>query len=179
MKKLLLIAALGFLTAAHANHVLFNFDRPISFSERGIEFYVFPDGSFDFNTGYSAGGDYYRPNGNMTYGAHSGQGGTIIEHDNFGRVRRIGNVFVNYDRTNRIKRIGSVYFTYHGPNLIQAGNLRLIYDRRGSLVDMAGSVKGHHYATHYQPMYYGPAPVSSYYYYRSDGTKELIEKEKK
>jgi hypothetical protein len=29
-----------------------------------------------------------------------------VEHDNFGRVRRVGNVFINYDANDRIKRVG-------------------------------------------------------------------------
>ncbi len=176
MKKLLLIALLGSFNSALANHVLFNFDRPISFNERGIEFFIFPDGSFDFNTQPSFGGDYFRGPANHTYGTPFDPAGIRIEHDNFGRVRRIGNVFVNYDRNNRIKRIGTVYFNYHGPNLIQAGNLRLIYDRRGRLVDMVGNIKGHQYAAHYQPAYYGPVQGNDFYYYRADGTRELIKK---
>jgi hypothetical protein len=36
-----------------------------------------------------------------------------VEHDNFGRVRRVGNVFINYDANDRIKRVGSVYMAYN------------------------------------------------------------------
>ncbi len=176
MKKLLLLAAIGFFAHANANHVLFNFDNPISFHERGIEFYVFPDGTFDFNTAFSTGGDYYRGNHSGTYGSPVA-GGVRIEHDNFGRVRRIGNVFVNYDRNDRVKRIGNVYFNYHGPYMIQAGNMRLIYDRRGNIVQIVGAVKGHSYAGYYQPAYYGPVNTNDYYYYKPDGTKELMKKE--
>ena len=32
------------------NRMRHNFDEPISFVERGIEFYVFANGEFDFNT---------------------------------------------------------------------------------------------------------------------------------
>lgn len=178
MKKILLLAALAIFDGANANHVLFNFDHPVTFVERGIEFYVFPDGTFDFNTATTAGGDYYRGNGANTYGSPFAPVGVRIEHDNFGRVRRIGNVFVNYDHTNRIKRIGTVYFQYKGPLMIQAGNMRMIYDRRGRLVDIIGAVKGGAYAGDYQPSYYGPANPTEYYYYRPDGTKELIEDKK-
>ncbi len=178
MKKLLLFAALALFARANANHVLFNFDHPVSFVERGIEFYVFPDGTFDFNTGTSTGGEYYRRNHPNTYGASFAPAGVRIEHDNFGRVRRIGNVFVNYDRTNRIKRIGTVYFQYNGPLMVRAGNMKMIYDRRGRLVEVMGAVKEVAYAGYYQPSYYGPANPNDYYYYRPDGTKELIEDKK-
>ena len=48
--------------------------EPIVFTERGIEFFVFPDGQFDFNTRPSSGSDmYYRSTKaktvNRTYGA--------------------------------------------------------------------------------------------------------------
>ncbi len=66
----------------------------------------------------------------------------LIEHDYLGRVRRVGNVFINYDAYNRIRRTGTVYMNYNNFGLAQVGNLRLIYDRRGELVDFVGNVKG-------------------------------------
>ena len=65
-----------------------------------------------------------------------------MEHDDFGRVRRIGNVFINYDSNDRIKRVGSVYMSYNRFALEQVGGLQIIYNRRGQIVDMVGSVKG-------------------------------------
>lgn len=131
-----------------ANFRTFSDAEPISFTERGIEFYVFPDGQFDFNTeaSSSTGGIYYkggRRNPNATYGAPATvNGGVRIEHDNQGRVRRIGNVFINYDAQDRIKRIGSVYMTYNNYALTRVGNLQIIYNRRGQIIDMIGNVNG-------------------------------------
>ena len=124
--------------------------EPIVFTERGVEFFVFPDGQFDFNTRPSTGGAYYkesrRGNVNKTYGAPSSSRdrnyGVRVEHDEMGRVRRIGNVFVNYDSYDRIKRVGSVYMTYNRYALNQVGGLQIIYNRRGQIVDIIGSVKG-------------------------------------
>ncbi|MFV8347236.1 hypothetical protein [Flavobacterium sp. ZB4P13] len=126
---------------------------PIVFTERGIEFFIFPDGQFDFNTRPSTGstdGMYYKSgkkNGvNKTYGApgnvRNGNYGVKVEHDYMGRVRRIGNVFINYDSNDRIKRVGSVYMTYNRYALEQVGGLQIIYNRRGQIVDMIGTVKG-------------------------------------
>ena len=74
--------------------------EPIIFRERGIEFMLFPNGEFDFNTRPS--GPRYAVNG--TNGAPGTRGyygtserGIRVEHDNFGRVRRVGNVYINYD----------------------------------------------------------------------------------
>jgi hypothetical protein len=170
---------------------------PIVFTERGIEFYVFPDGQLDFNTRPTTSGDiYYRSkvkNGvNKTYGApgnsRNGNYGVKVEHDNMGRVRRVGNVFINYDANDRVKRIGSVYMTYNRFALESVGGLEIIYNRRGQIVDTAGSVKG---GRSYQ---YGQirndrdddydfggnqnSENDDSYYYRTNGTKAKIEKTK-
>ncbi|MFV5690465.1 hypothetical protein ACM55K_00410 [Flavobacterium sp. LT1R49] len=125
--------------------------EPIVFTERGIEFFVFPDGQFDFNTRPSNGSDmYYKSKRtsavNKTYGTPTNfrnqNYGVKVEHDNSGKVRRIGNVFINYDSNNRIKRVGSVYMTYNRYALEQVGGLQIIYNRRGQIVDIVGSVNG-------------------------------------
>lgn len=129
----------------------FNSNEPIEFNERGITFYVFPNGEFDFNTEQTVGNDnYYRRAINTTSGAPgvasnclSNPSGTIIEHDALGRVRRVGNVFINYDYENRIKRIGTVYMSYNRFALEQVGGLKIIYNRKGQIIDMLGNVKGY------------------------------------
>lgn len=126
----------------------FYFDQPISFIERGVEFLVFPDGSFDFNTELNTtpGDVYYRRNSatrvsfntNVTYGAprvnyiqgNNFSNGVIITHDSEGRVRRIGNVFLNYNYYGQLKRVGSVYLRYNRFGLVsQIGGLRIHYHR--------------------------------------------------
>jgi hypothetical protein len=124
--------------------------EPIVFTERGVEFFVFADGQFDFNTRPSSNNMYYKPSGrrsvNSTYGAPMNRRnqnfGVKVEHDDFGRVRRVGNVFINYDANDRIKRVGSVYMTYNRFALEQVGGLQIIYNRRGQIVDIVGSVNG-------------------------------------
>lgn len=154
MKKITLLATVlfAFASTAHAAGIInfsgdviktrFSFDDPIVFTERGIEFYVFPNGEFDFNTvEITSSGTVYkhgRRNTNTTYGVPAG---IRIEHDTAGRIRRIGNVFMNYDRENRIKRIGSVYMTYNRFALTQVGNLKILYNRNGQIVDIIGIVK--------------------------------------
>jgi len=199
MKKITLLAAAVFMmaNAAEASELInfsgtprnsFNFDQPITFTERGIDFFIFPNGEFDFNTEPTIGNDTYykgrRGNSiNTTYGAPGTfNEGIRIEHDALGRIRRIGNVFVNYDSANRIKRIGTVYMNYHRSALTQVGGLKIIYDRRGRIVDIIGSVKGRQgyaFQSNYQPQGYNNYASgfndNDYYYYKSDGTKALIE----
>lgn len=196
MKKITLLATvilLGINTDAKAiinvagtldNNVRYDNAEPIVFTERGIEFYVFADGQFDFNTEPSQGGMYYksaRRTTNKTYGAPATimAGGVKIEHDRQGRIRRIGNVFMNYDANDRIKRIGSVYMSYNRFALAQVGNLKIVYDRFGRIVDYIGNVKGYSYGSAYAydyGSYNGNSyNESDYYYYRADGTKAKVE----
>ncbi|HLF53132.1 hypothetical protein [Flavobacterium sp.] len=206
MKKITLLVASIFLVGSVANAseiidisderrspVDFRDADPIVFTERGIEFYVFPDGQFDFNTIPSTGGDMYyktskRGAVNKTYGAPANvqnrNSGVKIEHDYKGRVRRVGNVFINYDANDRIKRVGSVYMTYNRYALTQVGGLQIIYNRRGQIIDVVGNVKGHRayaYQNNNNHDYDSGSNDNDqdYYYYKTDGTKGKIEDDKK
>lgn len=143
------------------NTTRYRYAEPIMFVERGVEFLIFPDGSFDFNTniGDSHYDDnvYYRGTNtrlgsvNVTVGAPGTvsrvrysaprSGGVLIQHDFDGKVRRIGNVFINYDRAGKIKRAGSVYISYDRfGRLSQVGGLRVTYNRWGEIVNISGIV---------------------------------------
>lgn len=114
--------------------------QPIRFIERGVEFLVFNDGTFDFNTQLNTtyGDTYYRRSRvrstNRTFGApgtrtrYNRPRGVIITQDRDGKVRRIGNVFINYNRQNQLKRVGSVYLGYNRRGLLtRVGGLRIYY----------------------------------------------------
>ena len=163
--------------------------EPIIFRERGIEFMLFPNGEFDFNTRPS--GPRYHVNG--TNGAPGTRGyygpserGIRVEHDNFGRVRRVGNVYINYDAFGRVKRIGTIYMSYNSFAVTKVGNMRIVYDRRGRIVDVYGFINhangGYNYnpGTHYSggnghydddDDYGDNYNDDDYYYYRKDGSK--------
>ncbi|MBP7397833.1 MAG: hypothetical protein KA933_12830 [Flavobacterium sp.] len=163
--------------------------EPIIFKERGIEFMLFPNGEFDFNTRPSV--PRYHVNG--TNGAPGTRGyygpserGIRVEHDNFGRVRRVGNVYINYDAFGRVKRIGTIYMSYNSFAVTKVGNMRIVYDRRGRIVDVYGFINhangGYNYnpGTHYSggnggygygDDYGDDYNDDDYYYYRKDGSK--------
>lgn len=160
--------------------------EPIVFNERGIDFYVFPTGEFDFNTRpEDSHGDYYF----KTAGKRSTvvverirpeNFGVRIEHDAFGRVRRVGNTFINYDAFDRVNRIGTVYMRYNSFALTQIGGMRIIYDRKGRIVDMFGTVKrtyhaGYNYDYDYPRSNYDSYDNNDSYYYKQDGTKAKVE----
>lgn len=139
----------------------YRYAQPIMFVERGVEFLIFPDGSFDFNTNaYNSyfndvyyGRNSRRSHVNKTYGApgtrtkrnsyHYNNRGVSISHDRDGKIRRIGNVYLNYDRYGKIKRAGSVYMSYsrgYHATLTQVGGLRVHYNRWGEIVNTRGQV---------------------------------------
>lgn len=164
----------------------FSFDEPISFSERGIEFFVFPNGDFDFNTRpEDSDGEYFYKGAGKKVGKTIERGGpvnfgTLVEHDSFGRVRRVGNTFINYDTRDRVSRIGTVYMKYNRFALMQIGGLRLEYNRFGEITDMFGSVKGRRNVGFVCPQNGGQSHAYSDngdYYYRGNGNK--IEEERK
>ncbi|MDO6674643.1 hypothetical protein Q4517_03670 [Tenacibaculum sp. 1_MG-2023] len=108
----------------------------VTFVEKGIQFHVFLNGDFDFNTHYNKYSDY----------------GVRIKRDRRGRVRSVGNVYINYDARGNVKRIGNVFIKYKFGNLFKVGNLHIQYDRWGN-PRFRGFVKsGHRY--HYDDRYY-------------------------
>lgn len=170
----------------------FSMEEPITFMERGIEFFVFPNGDFDFNTRPDdVAGSYYFRKANTKETARGSRPvnyGVLIEFDSFGRVRRVGNTFINYDSRDRVNRIGSVFMSYNRFALTQIGGLRIIYNRFGEIVDMIGSVKCNGFTHNYygnQNTYYGGGNAyygttyqdNGHYYYREDGTKARIPEE--
>ena len=197
----LLIGSLAFASATERdtdterrNRTLVHFmdAEPIVFMERDIEFFVFLNGDFDFNTRpQDSQSDFYYKRGATARGTSAfGNYGVRIEHDSFGRVRRIGNVFINYDSQNRVNRIGTVYMRYNRFALSQIGGMELRYNRDGFLIDTFGDVKrkfrSYEYASN---TYYGNAVYyknnsgyayqdDAYYYYRTDGTKAAIKDKK-
>lgn len=183
-----LLNATEVINTSFENRMSFNFDEPISFNERGIEFFVFLNGEFDFNTrpDDSEGDYFYKSAGKRGTGQEKRtmNYGTRIEHDSFGRVRRIGNTFINYDSRDRVSRIGSVYMRYNRAVLSQIGNMRIIYNYRGEIVDVVGNIK-RYYNTGYDYFdvntYYNSTSNcynNDYYYFKAERKKAKIEEKK-
>lgn len=180
MKKITLLATVIFLMGNTVqsqssyliteNNLHLNNDHPISFNERGINFFVFPNGEFDFDTATNAENDIVYRKGRRYLDADAG---VIIEHDSQGRVRRVGNVFMNYDYQNRIKRIGSVYMKYNRFVLTHVGGMQLMYDRNKKLINTIGLVK--RYDTRYGYCYNfneNQHSDNATYYYRKNGLRK-------
>lgn len=185
----------------------YRYAQPIQFVERGVEFFIFQNGEFDFNTHPVAYNRSRRNSVNATYGAprvrtrgnryNTRDIGVRVEHDRNGRVRRIGNLFINYDSYGRVKRIGSIYMRYHYRHgkIKQVGGLHLKYNRRGRLIRQYGSVKpivtcthcgvsncgiDHndvHYDDDFQSGHDIPANDDDLYYYRKKGNQKKFKKQ--
>ncbi|MDP4599671.1 MAG: hypothetical protein NWS84_00845 [Polaribacter sp.] len=137
MKKniLILVGILGIFASNIAKaeainsrnfEINFNYNDAVNFFERGVEFFVFANGDFDFDT------------------SNSYQKGIRIDRDFRGRIRSVGNVFINYDRFGNVTRIGSVFINYHRGQLASVGDLRVFYDRYGYPV-FRGNVNDFYY----------------------------------
>lgn len=145
MKKgILLLLAVISLTVVKAENinksknkagVINHYNEAITFIEKGVEFHIFLNGKFDFNTHYknTRYSDYTNKRYKINKGIH-------IERDRTGRLRRVGNSFINYDIRGSVKRIGAVYIDYRFGKITKIGNLKVTYNRWGKPT-FYGSVK--------------------------------------
>ena len=144
MKKSILLSVMAILfTAVFAKAewrpVKYRMDEPVRVTVRGIDFFVFPDGEFDFNAHNRRHFDHHF--------------GVRIERDRTGKIRRIGNVFLNYNRYGQVKRIGHLFIRYNKRGLVsRIGHYKLRYRPFGYIVTdwRPGYVSTVSY-------YYGPA----------------------
>jgi len=113
----------------------------IQFFEKGVKFYVFPNGEFDFDTKrksrYTT--QYVYRNGRR-YKTRVPYSRVRISRDYRGRIRSIGNTFINYNRYGKVSRIGSVFVDYNRRRMTRIGGLKIKYDRYGN-VRYYGQVK--------------------------------------
>jgi len=108
--------------------------KPIQFVEKGIKFYIFPSGEFDFNTRtrtrYTS--SYIYKNGRR-YTRRAPLHRVHISRDHYGRVKRVGTVFINYNRYGKVSRVGSVFIDYRHRRMTNVGGLHIRYNRFGEV----------------------------------------------
>ncbi|WP_372756442.1 hypothetical protein [Mariniflexile sp.] len=175
----------------------YRFAQPISFIERGVEFFIFPDGSFDYDLNRTTyyGSNSKRSTINASYNgprisvnySSSVPMRTNISRDRNGNIRSINNIVLNYDRYGKISRVGSVHIDYgRGKNgtLSQVGNLKVNYNRWGEIASVRGFVnQNNRFVTYNLRKENDYASNNSrydnddnYYYYKQNGN---IKKQKK
>ncbi len=131
----------------------YRFAQPIIFIERGVEFFVFPDGSFDFdllqnniynksNSKRTSINTNYKIREQRVQFTSRRQRSPIIIRDRFGKIVRINNTSIFYDRMGEVTQIGSVDIDYYGRNKMvsKVGGLHVTYNQRGQIRNIHGYV---------------------------------------
>ena len=113
-------------------------DQMITFTERGIQFHVYLNGDFDFNT-LHRNSRYYDYNGRRN--------GLRVHRDYEGRINRVGSVSISYDYYGNVKRIGYVRLKYRYNQLVKVGQLRISY--RYGRPEFYGHVKHNDYDSNF------------------------------
>jgi hypothetical protein len=101
------------------------YNNAVNFFESGIEFFIFTNGEFDFDTRFNSRG-------------------IRINRDFRGRITNVGNVFIRYDSRGNVTRIGNVLIRYSRGLLANVGDLRVRYDHWNTPV-FYGNVRNFYY----------------------------------
>ena len=161
MKKLLLLAVLflGGITA-QANQVTdldhgqkkgirYNQAQPITFVQKGIQFFVYSDGDFDFEVLRSTynglrGNQFFNAPG-ITFGVNFPYSNRrLVRYDHWGNISKVGRNHILYNRRGKVNRIGTVSMRYRNGRLTRVGNMFLAYDRWGRIAGLEGQVHHNH-----------------------------------
>jgi hypothetical protein len=104
----------------------YSYDNAVNFVERDVEFFIFPNGEFDFDV------------------LSNNRFNLNIDRNFRGQIRRIGTVRISYDRFNNVTRIGNIFLSYNRGRLIRVGNLRVNYNRWNEPI-FSGFVRDNYY----------------------------------
>lgn len=139
------------------------YNNAVNFIERGIEFFIFTNGDFDFNT--LEENSYYDYNeSRIKNNSH-----LRIDRDYRGRITRIENVFITYDFRGNVSRVGSVFMRYYRDRLTKVGDLSVSYNRYGYPV-FYGNVRNYYYnnGIRFSINFGDVCDYNDAYFYRSD-----------
>ncbi|APZ46719.1 hypothetical protein BW723_10670 [Polaribacter reichenbachii] len=103
----------------------YSYNNAVNFFENGIEFFVFTNGDFDFES-------------------HINNRPIQIHRDFRGRIRRVNNVSMSYDFRGNVTRIGHISIRYYRNRLTNVGNLSVHYDHWGNPI-FNGMVRDYYY----------------------------------
>jgi hypothetical protein len=142
-----------------SNKVNYSYENSVPFITRGIEFFVFINGDFDFNSNFSNAYSDYNNRNNIT-----------IARDYNGKIKRVGPVSIAYDFRGNVSRIGAISMKYYRNKLTNVGHLKVRYNRWGNPV-FFGNVKNHFYDVNGLKINLNIGVVCSYndaYFFRND-----------
>lgn len=134
----------------------YNYNNSVSFFENRVEFFIFPNGNFDFDMRYN-------------------KRNLRIRRDFKGRIRSIGNILVNYNHRNNVSRIGDIRMRYHNNRLINVGDLRIRYNRWNSPI-FYGQVRNYNYnGIRFNVNIGDICEYNDPYFYRNDFNRNYIQ----
>lgn len=143
--------------------VNYTYNNAVNFIENGIEFLIFTNGDFDFNTFENS--SYYDYKGSRI----KNNSRLRIDRDYRGRIKRVENVFITYDYRGNVSRVGSVFIRYYRDRLTKVGDLNVRYDRYGYPV-FYGNVRNYYYnnGIRFNINFGDVCDYNDAYFYRSD-----------
>ena len=101
------------------------YDETVTFIEKGVQFHVFLNGDFEFDT----------PNRNRRYYDYNGnraRRNTLrIDRDYEGRIKRVGRNYIRYDYKGNVTKIGNIRLYYRRGLLRRVGDLKITYNNWG------------------------------------------------
>jgi len=131
----------GVKTSSKMGYYNYRYVKPIQFVEKGIKFYIFPNGEIEFNTkSRSRYNSRYTYRNGRRYSRRVQLRNIPVSRDYYGRVKRVGTVFINYNRYGKVSRVGSVFIDYYRRRMTNVGGLNIRYNRYGQ-VNYFGQVK--------------------------------------
>jgi len=170
MKKFILLSVLlllqtGMFASNNRRPVWHNYNEPVEINVRGVKFYVFANGIFDFNT--HPNNTYRSKRFHNRHSYPSVEYGVRIERNRYGDIRRVGNVFINYNRHRQVSRIGNIFISYnHSGFFKKIGRMRIRHEAGGYLIYRRSyNTCALPFSWSYSSTFYGPS--TSYYGYNN------------
>lgn len=101
------------------------YDETVTFIEKGVQFHVFLNGDFEFDTP-NTNRRYYDYNGNRVR-----RNSLRIDRDYEGRIKRVGRNYIRYDYKGNVTKIGNIRLYYRRGLLRRVGDLKISYNSWG------------------------------------------------
>ena len=142
-----------------SNKVNYSYENSVPFITRGIEFFVFTNGDFDFNSNF-----------NNAYPDYNNRNNVTIARDYNGKIKSVGPISIAYDFRGNVSRIGAISMKYYRNKLTNVGHLKVRYNRWGNPV-FFGNVRDHFYDVKRLRINLNLGAICSYndaYFFRND-----------
>ncbi|AUC15257.1 hypothetical protein BTO06_08950 [Tenacibaculum sp. SZ-18] len=162
MRKFVLLLTAFILTSFSVNasesslttETYYNYGNSYIFTERGVEFAVYPDGQFDFYLNQPRNGvnvNFNSPGINISF--NSGYNyDAFVQYDDYGAVVQIEDVPVFYDHYGRIVQAGDVYIRYNRWGRVsRVGGLFVNYNSYGNFLNCNGYINSSNRSYIYRP----------------------------